>query len=252
MKKRFLSFGNEKFIKSRQRILNEAMELKYDGKQLFDSFKIETEDIINDTEYSKVIDKIPNALSSGRGYYWWTWKPYIIYKNLCEMNDGDILFYCDAGMTIFNNNNTINKFIELFELVSNYDKCKTGIATFITTGNKEKRIEYMYNTLSVFEHFNVENNKNITHTQQIQAGVNIIFKSNKSMEIIYKFYETVLNYPELVICDRRVYPKFHTKLMDGFIDHRHDQSIWSVLVKINDCTILTHNKNPIYQTHCRE
>lgn len=252
MKKIFLSFGNERFIKSRQRILNEAMELKYDGKQLFDGFKIETESIVINSEYKNVVDNISKVLGAGRGYYWWTWKPYIIYKTLCEMEDGDILFYCDAGMKINNNINTIQKFIELFELVSNDDKCKTGIATFITTGNKNERLEYMYNTLSVFEHFNVQNDENITHTQQIQAGVNIIYKTNKSMEIIRKWYETAVNYTELFVCDKRVYPKFNTKLLPGFRDHRHDQSIWSVLVKMNDCTILNHNKNPMCQSHYRE
>lgn len=72
------------------------------------------------------------------------------------------------------------------------------------------------------------------------------------MEIIYKWYETVLKYPELIVCDRRVYPNTNTKLLPGFRDHRHDQSIWSVLVKMNDCNILDHNKNPVCQTHYRE
>lgn len=169
MKKYFLSFGSEKFIKSRNRILQEATELEYNGKQLFDCYKIETENIINDAKYIEILDKIPKVLGVGRGYYWWSWKPYIIYKTMCEMNDSDILFYCDAGMKIKNNNGTITRFNKLFELVSNIDTCKTGIATFITMGNKNQRFEYMYNTLSVFEHFNVEKNENITHTQQMSS-----------------------------------------------------------------------------------
>lgn len=168
------------------------------------------------------------------------------------MDYGDILFYCDAGMKIHNNQNTINKFLNLFELVSNNETCKTGIATFITTGNKKERYEYMYNTLSVFEYFNVEKNEYITKTQQCQAGVNIICKTAKSMEKIKKWYQlTVLN-PELFVCDRRIYPNYKTKTLEGFKDHRHDQAIWSVLVKMYDCNILTHDTNPIHQTHYRE
>ena len=39
---------------------------------------------------------------------------------------------------------------------------------------------------------------------------------------------------------------------DKFRDHRHDQSIWSILCKLNNVNILTHDKNPIHQTHYRE
>lgn len=252
MKKIFLSFGNNRFINSRRRILKEVMALRYNSKSLFDEFKIETESVINEPGYIDVINKIPTKLGTGRGYYWWTWKPYIMYKTLCTMNDGDILFYCDSGMSILNNDNTVKKFNELFELITDINKCETGIITFITTGPKNQRLEYMYNTLSVFEHFNVENIEDITHTQQCQAGVNMICKTKKSIEIMTIFYETALKHPELFVCDQRVFPNFNTKTLNGFKDHRHDQSIWSVLMKIYKCNVLDHNKNPMRQTHYRE
>ena len=31
----------------------------------------------------------------GAGYY--CWKPYIVHREMCRLNDGDILVYCDAG-----------------------------------------------------------------------------------------------------------------------------------------------------------
>ena len=40
-------------------------------------------------------------------------------------------------------------------IVSNEDKCPTGIVTFITSGPPKDRFEYMYNTVYVFEYFNV-------------------------------------------------------------------------------------------------
>lgn len=67
MSKYFLSFGNERFIKSRERIKKEARSLTQNEKELFDNYIIETQDIINEKEFKCVIDKIPKTLGTGRG-----------------------------------------------------------------------------------------------------------------------------------------------------------------------------------------
>ena len=41
-------------------------------------------------------------LNSKRGSGYWLWKPYIIYKAMLEMEDGDILVYSDAGVEFIN------------------------------------------------------------------------------------------------------------------------------------------------------
>jgi hypothetical protein len=104
------------------------------------------------------------------------WKPYIIYKKLLEIDVNDILIYSDCGMSIYNNNNVKNKFNNIFSLLNNKNKCPTGICTFITTGIPDQRKEFQWNTIDIFKHFNVQDNKNITHTQQVQAGIVCIKK----------------------------------------------------------------------------
>lgn len=37
-----------------------------------------------------------NIFSQQRGDGYWLWKPYIIYKELIKLNEGDILVYCDS------------------------------------------------------------------------------------------------------------------------------------------------------------
>ena len=146
----FLSFGNERFKKSRDRILAEAKALCNDGTPAFDAFVIETEDIENDPEFKDIIDNIPKKLGSGRGYWWYMWKPYVIYKTLKSLNDGDLLFYGDSGMTIYNKADTHKRINNLVSLVKNKEKCPTGIVTFITTGKPGDRQEFMYNLVYVF------------------------------------------------------------------------------------------------------
>lgn len=246
MSKYFLSFGNKKFISSRNRIKKEAENLN-----LFDKITIEDENICNEEIFINILKKInkPN-LSLYRGFGWYIWKPYIIYKQLLSMKNDDILLYCDAGMTLLQNK---QKYLHLFDLVNDTQKCPSGIATFITTGPKEERLEYMYNLVQIFKYFNIENDKDITHTQQCQAGIIIIKKCQQSIKIIKEWFDISNTNPEYFIGDPRFcYMDKTIKQIQGFKDHRHDQSVWSVLSKINNVNILPHNLNPIYQSHIRE
>jgi len=238
-----VTFGNKRFTNAKKKIKKEAEDIN-----IFDKIVIEEENIIQESPFSKIIKNLPN----GRGYYWYMWKPYIIYKQLLEINKNEFLFYCDSGMTILNNKGTKSKFKMLFELVSDNEKCPSSIVSFITTGPTLQRYEYMYNMKQLFSHFNVLDNKEITHTQQIQAGIVIIKKTEKSLDIIKKWLDTAINFPELFIGDYRFAKNLEkVKQFDGFRDHRHDQSVWSVLCKIHNVTIVKHDKNPIYQTHYR-
>lgn len=43
------------------------------------------------------VEEHQHILSQQRGAGYWLWKPYIIYKNLIELRDDDVLLYCDSG-----------------------------------------------------------------------------------------------------------------------------------------------------------
>ena len=106
----------------------------------------------------------------------------------------------------------------------------------------------------VYKHFNITKDSHIINSQQIQAGIIFIKKNNYSLNITKQWYEKAINNPELFVGDNRfIINKIDTNNQhDKFRDHRHDQSIWSILCKLNNVNILTHDKNPIHQTHYRE
>ena len=156
-------------------------------------------------------------------------------------------------MAIRNSKNVINKFNNLFNLVTNNELCPTGIATFITTGDPENRKEIQYNRKEVFRYFKVIDNDEIKFSQQVQAGVTMIQKNDISMQIIKKWFDLTISNSELYIGDKRFsknikiepqYPEFKA--------HRHDQSVWSILCKLNNINVLSHDKNPMRQCHMRE
>mgnify|MGYP004188382853 FL=1 len=106
--------------------------------------------------------------------------------------------------------------------------------------------------MHVFDHFNVCKDESITHTQQVQAGVHTILKCDKSIKIIEEWFELTKTNPEFFIGDNR-FCKFDKMVQfKGFRDHRHDQSVWSILCKLNNVNILKHDLNPIHQSHIRQ
>lgn len=242
MKKYMITFGNEKFKNSRERIVRECKELN-----IFNECKFYNENYVEN-----LIKIVSNRVKNGRGFWWYMWKPFIIYNKLLELNENDILMYCDSGMKIFNNEDVKEKFKNIFSTLNN--DTKSGIITFVTTGNPNERFEYMYNMNHIYKHFNITKDSHIINSQQIQAGIIFIKKNNSSLNITKQWYEKAINNPELFVGDNRfIINKIDTNNQhDKFRDHRHDQSIWSILCKLNNVNIFTHDKNPIHQTHYRE
>ena len=87
----FITFGSKGFYYACKRIHKQADDLK-----LFDKFHIYYDtDLKNDSqflnEHSNFIENNP------RGYGYWLWKPYIIFKTMLQIKEGDTILYCDSG-----------------------------------------------------------------------------------------------------------------------------------------------------------
>ena len=72
------------------------------------------------------------------------------------------------------------------------------------------------------------------------------------MKIIEDWFNLTITHPEFFIGDERFCKLEKMDQFPGFKDHRHDQSVWSILCKLNKVNILSHNLNPMYQSHFRE
>ena len=88
MKTVFLTYSNDAYEKSKLKCLWTAKHIAG-----FDKV-ISTNPTFLDKDFLKENEAI---LSVKRGAGLWLWKPYIIYKILCELDDGDFLFYSDSG-----------------------------------------------------------------------------------------------------------------------------------------------------------
>jgi len=205
--KTFITFGGptSNYHNSVRRICNEAENL-----QFFDNTYGFTEmDLKQDTDFW---NKHGNFIESNqRGYGYWLWKSYLIKKELNKMNENDILIYCDAGCQI--NSGGKDRLLEYIDMLNN-NRENYGIISF-----QSEFKELLYTKQKVFEHFDIFNNAENMHTL---ATIILIKKNNHSTNIINDWYNSCSNYD---LINDNIYNE-----KPIFRDHRHDQSILSILV----------------------
>ena len=162
-------------------------------------------------------DKNEKILSCSRGAGYWLWKPYFIGKCLSNMTPDDILFYMDSGMVI------IKDVSPLMEQILEDEK---GIACFNLSG---KHIEKHYNKKLLLNHMNM-NEEKYTETPQHMASFVLARGTDYAKELVQEWVELCSNYE--IIND------VWENEIEGFIDHRHDQSVWSLLSKRENILML--------------
>jgi len=161
------------------------------------------------------------VLKCERGGGYWIWKPYLVHRMFNLLNKGDVLVYCDAGCEI--NPAGEKRFKEYIELLKDSE---SGSLAFQLP---HKEIEYTKR--EVFDHFKASDQ--VVQSDQLMATVLILEKCNHASFLIEKWYGTLLEEP-LLFTDEK------NKLIQHqeFIDHRHDQSIFSVIRKIHGSEII--------------
>jgi len=219
----FITYANEKFANAKKMILQQAKD--------FGEFSIikgyGPEDLPDD--FRKKFDKILK-LSRGGGY--WIWKAAIIKENMLKMKEGDFLLYMDAGCTL----NPLGK-KRFNEYISLLDKSEYGILSFQMSGNQSLsgrlEREKKWTTRQTFDYFGVSLDSDIAKSGQYMATIIIIQKCAHSELILNKYNETLYRAP-LLFTDYHNNMKQHPE----FSDHRHDQSVLSLIRKLYGSVVI--------------
>jgi hypothetical protein len=130
------------------------------------------------------------------------------------MNDGDILLYLDGGCEL----SETPKTKEIMSIFFEYVKKDFIIGTIYPD------IEMNWNKMDLLKYLNVVNAP-FLRTNQRQGGTNMFLVCQKTKNIINEWYNIACNYH--LIDDS---PSF-SRNYHGFREHRHDQSIFSLLTK---------------------
>ena len=219
MKTDFITFGSHgSYVNAANRLVGQANNMN-----IFTEIKGYTLETLQSDK--QLFDKHGEfILNNKRGCGYWIWKSYLINKHIENMEDGDILLYCDVGCEVGIENK--EKFIECIDLVK---KEKLMYTRALNCSEIAWCKKDLLDNLEM-------NDEKYLNSEQLQASIILLLVCPETRRLIKDWYDISCDYHN--IDDS---PSI-SKNYDSFIEHRHDQSIFSLLVKkynlINQNTLL--------------
>lgn len=189
---------------------------------LFDSFTLLTQNhLANDSEFQRHFEFI---LQNKRGFGYWLWKSYIIYKHLSSLKEGDILLYADACTYL--NAAAKDKFLDYIEIVKK---------------NKDGNLWFEYSNIishwCKMDTLIALNGEHLLNEKEVVPGVLFTTANQKNIEFFKKIYQTSCNY-HLIDDSPSVAPN-----APEFHEHRHDQSVFSICARLYMPDSISTNPN---------
>jgi len=231
MKVYFITFGNEPWHASVQCLCEEARE-----SGVFDVVRGYKESDLD--EWNRTYcDNNP------RGYGHWIWKSYVCLKTLEEAEEDDVIIYADAGCVL--NHSAKQRLYEYIDMVT---KSPYGIIGFQMT-----HVERHWTKRELLHKFECDNRSDILDSGQIEATAFVLRKCPHAVDIIREWNSISKQDPFYINTTTVV------QQHEGFREHRHDQSIFSLLLKTRGALVLgwetwcwsehesQHAMNPIWE-----
>ena len=224
------AFASTDLKKSSQRLEKQALESKY-----YDDIQILSPNDFDDQMKSKFLSFKKDEKKRGYGY--WFWKPLFLLKTIESLKQNDIVHYVDIGCHIQNKNNRFKEYLDILLKDNNwilpfqYHSDNFDFNEEILLPNRD---EYKYTKADLFEYFDFLDNKEITHSPQFWAGSFFLVNSLKSKNFLKEWVKVFETRFDLINDKNSVNKNF-----DGFIQNRHDQSVFSLLCKKNSIQALS-------------
>lgn len=196
-----VNFATPIYYKSQEKLNRSALQFGVDKV-----ISYRKKDLIGTTFF----EKNKKILQQPRGAGYWIWKPYIILETMSRVKKNDIVIYCDSGMTV------IRSLDPLFKICKRQD----GIMLFQTHSflNKTwtKRDCFVLMECDSPEYWNA---------QQLMASISIYINNERNRKFVEEWGRYCCN--EQIVTDMP--NKCGLSNFPEFKDHRHDQSVLSLL-----------------------
>ena len=154
-----------------------------------------------------------------RGYGYWIWKPHVVLEELTKRSSDDVVIYTDAGCTV--DGTCGARFQDYCDLVR---QSPLGVLGF-----RLSSLEKHYTKSDVFEALNAWHLKD---TPQLITTVIVFRPCDVSIALVRDWLTAAADY-RLVSDAPSTIPND-----PDFVEHRHDQSLFSLLAKQRGPTLL--------------
>tara|TARA_B100001142_G_scaffold232370_1_gene230652 strand:- start:1058 stop:1897 length:840 start_codon:yes stop_codon:yes gene_type:complete len=216
------SFASPDLKKSIKRFLDQSYEI-----DIYKETKVFTFKDLDERKQNQINEFFNKKQKRLFGYA--CWKPEVILGYLKKIPDESILQYSDIGCHLNKNGlKRLNDYVELANknniLAFQYKK-----PNFENNENLKYQIysEQEYTKEDLFNFFDIPKSSSIRTSEQIWSGT-IFFKKNlTTIKLLNKWCE-ICDISKLIDDTPSEEKNYH-----NFVEHRHDQSAFSILCKIN-------------------
>lgn len=219
----FVSFasGSYAWRATGQRLLNQA-----EGSKYFSACHLLGAD---DGDRSRAYGQLDR---DARGFGHWRWKPQVVHQKLSALPKAvPGIWYVDAGCSIFSNEAARQRMKEYIDF-----GLENGTGTFFQLSSNFSDLKYT----KPLAHAAVAIPDIDKATGQVQATAFFIANSTLGKDLCEEWAELSRN--EALFDDSRE-KSFEDSVAEIFVDHRHDQSLLSLLVKRGQVPLLVDELN---------
>ncbi len=188
-------------------------------------------------KYGSFVERHP------RGFGYWIWKPWICWHILNALPEGDVLVYADSGCTL----NPLGC-RRLREYIASARSHPDGIVAFRLNDHPE----HDWTKQATLDAFGCTKAA-CTEAPQILATAFVIRNSPVTRRLVQRWLELATANDGALVVDST------DDEAPYFKEHRHDQSLWSLLVKSHPGTVVYDNEvdarlpfAPVWGTRRRE
>lgn len=210
-----VNYATSRYYKSQEKLNQSALRW---GVDKVISFREQ------DLRRTSFYNKNKKILQQPRGGGYWIWKPYIILKVMSKIKENDIVIYCDSGM----------KVIQSLHPLVDICKRKNEIMLFRTHNLLNK----VWTKRDCFVFMKCDSPK-YWDSEQLMGSFSLFLNNEKSRTFVKEWLTYCCN--EQIITD--VPNQCGLNNFPEFKDHRHDQSILSLLA--------VKHKIEIYRAPCQ-
>ena len=226
-KKYFISFADSRMSAATTRIAKQAEEMNF-----FDEIHVLDEKSLDED----FCQKWKHIMRFGeRGFGYWCWKPYVILRLLESMPENGILLYCDAGCHL---NPKGVKRLQYYIDELNADPLQ--VKAFYTFCPYSDVTEKQWTKGDAFDYFNCRTREEITDSLQIATTQILLRKGESSLSFVREWNQVWYDQFSLIDDSPSKSPN-----LPGFIENRHDQSIFSLMYKLKGGTTLPSGETDV-------
>lgn len=217
-KKYFITYGDEKYASLRLRVAKMANASKF-----FDFVKIYTDALVP----SSFKVQFKDVISRKRGGGYWLWKFYIVNETMSTMDWGDFLVYLDADCAVEPTGG--KRFQDYLKFVN---VSRSGSLSF-----SYQHPERYWTTDRLFEEMGLLHNMEFWDSTHLTANLLIFQKTNQVIRLL-RMWKSVIYSDPLISSDY-----YNNQTTRGeFREHRHDQSILSLIRKCLGTVAIPYNQ----------